>query len=314
MRSGLLIIFGICFYFENSFCQVKDYEGNVYDTVQIGNQTWLNRNIRSKFYSDGNPIKNSDYKCVNGDCLNSDTFGLLYNFSGLTKNENTKRIQGICPTGYLIPTPSEWHQLMLTLNADTTWLWKGAYNYVSNKVISRSYGGSNSSGLNIVPSGVFALGNYYNFGRGEFYKLVESTLIKGITIFFDGSTNGTIRIDTFLSQEIARSSEQYLPCRCIKYSGSTSVTNPNNKLQFNIFPNPSLDGSITLEADKELIESNFEIQIFSDLGVMIYRIQVPFSKSIKLLLPGGVYYLKVMDGHHNPNLIETRKIVVLDYR
>jgi len=69
-----------------------------------------------------------------------------------------------------------------------------------------------------------------------------------------------------------------------------------------------------LEADKELIESNFEIQIFSDLGVMIYRIQVPFSKSIKLLLPGGVYYLKVMDGHHNPNLIETRKIVVLDYR
>ncbi len=313
MKSKLYFLLVLNLYLDFLYCQIKDFEGNIYDTVQIGNQTWLTRNIRSKFYSDGDPVKNSDYKCVNGNCLNTDTFGLLYNFSGLTKNETARRIQGICPTGFLIPTPNEWHQLMLNLKADTTWLWKGAYNYVSDKVISQNYGGSNSSGLTIVPSGVYALGSYYNFGRSEHYKLIDSLTIKGITIFFDGSTNGTIRIDTFLSQEIARSSEQYLPCRCIKASTPTLVTSMHNKLQFNIYPNPSLDGNITVEVTEDLLNSSFELQIFSDLGVMVYRTTEISSTNFNLFLPKGIYLAKLINSKNGIIKMQTRKIVLLNY-
>ena len=313
MKCRLFLFLFIILCIDNLCCQIKDFEGNIYDTVQIGNQTWLTSNMRSKFYSDGNPVKSTDYKCANGNCLNIDTFGLLYNFSGLTKNETTKRIQGICPSGFLIPTPNEWHQLMLSLNADTTWLWKGAYNYVSDKVISQQYGGSNSSGLSIVPSGVNALGSYYNFGRGEFYKLIDSLIVKGITVFFDGSTNGTIRIDTFLTQAIAKSSDQYLPCRCIKKSNLTLVTGINNKLKFNIYPNPSIDGNITVDLSEELINRKFELQIFSDLGILVYRTTDISSAKINLVLPRGLYVAKIVNPENSIPYIHSKKVVLLNY-
>ena len=283
MKCRLFLFLFIILCIDNLCCQIKDFEGNIYDTVQIGNQTWLTSNIRSKFYSDGNPVKSTDYKCANGNCLNIDT------------------------------TPNEWHQLMLSLNADTTWLWKGAYNYVSDKVISQQYGGSNSSGLSIVPSGVNALGSYYNFGRGEFYKLIDSLIVKGITVFFDGSTNGTIRIDTFLTQAIAKSSDQYLPCRCIKKSNLTLVTGINNKLKFNIYPNPSIDGNITVDLSEELINRKFELQIFSDLGILVYRTTDISSAKINLVLPRGLYVAKIVNPENSIPYIHSKKVVLLNY-
>ncbi|MBK9632316.1 MAG: hypothetical protein IPO62_14860 [Saprospiraceae bacterium] len=99
--------------------QVFDFEGNKYDTIQLGKQVWLKQNIRSKKYYDGKILDSKNYKCPNGDCSKTDSFGLIYNFSGLTNGDNKKIINGICPLGYSIPTPQNWHELMLFLNADT---------------------------------------------------------------------------------------------------------------------------------------------------------------------------------------------------
>ncbi|MFH0736075.1 MAG: hypothetical protein V1773_16595 [bacterium] len=35
---------------------VTDYEGNIYNIVQIGNQKWMKESIKSLYYADGSPI------------------------------------------------------------------------------------------------------------------------------------------------------------------------------------------------------------------------------------------------------------------
>lgn len=308
------IIFSLLLLCEiNAHSQIKDFEGNIYDTVKIGFQTWLTSNIKSKFYSDGTPVALANFKCVNGDCNNTDTFGLHYNYTGLTRNESKRRIHGICPTGYNIPSPNEWHQLMLTLNADTTWLWKGAYNYVSDKIVSKQYGGSDISGLKIVPSGLSANGQFYNFQRGEFYKLIDSNDIKGVTIFFPPLPDGILRLEKFITDEIARSNDQYLPCRCIKNSITTSITELGSNESIKIFPNPSLNGEFTIEIGDELLGGSNEIQILSELGIVLFNETSLNNKIITFKLPRGVYIIKVIKSNNSRKSIYSKKVVLLNY-
>src|SRR5579862_327865 len=76
----------------NSPYQVKDYDGNVYDTVVIGTQTWMEENLKTTHYRNGTAIFNlidsvqwdSDttgaYCNYNNDPNNASIYGHLYNW------------------------------------------------------------------------------------------------------------------------------------------------------------------------------------------------------------------------------------------
>ncbi len=109
---------------------VKDIDGNVYNTVQYGNQCWLKENLAVTRYANGTPLLNGNGK---GNITGHDdkkywfaykdstqyksTFGLLYtwaavvNGKGGTKTGNEK-IQGICPKGWHVPSDAEWEILL----------------------------------------------------------------------------------------------------------------------------------------------------------------------------------------------------------
>lgn len=101
-----------------------DGDGNAYDTIVIGTQTWLNSNLKTTKYINGDPIpiaiddaswteftrgaycwyeNNNNYK---------DSYGALYNgYAGRTSSF-------ICPAGYHVPSIEEWTVLVNFLSND----------------------------------------------------------------------------------------------------------------------------------------------------------------------------------------------------
>ncbi|MFH0735698.1 MAG: FISUMP domain-containing protein [bacterium] len=106
---------------------IVDYEGKVYNTVQIGNQCWLKENLNVGLMIDGrSEQKNNNIKekyCYNDNESNCATKGGFYQWAEAIQYQNgatnstellpafTGHLQGICPTGWHIPSIEEFETL-----------------------------------------------------------------------------------------------------------------------------------------------------------------------------------------------------------
>jgi uncharacterized protein (TIGR02145 family) len=96
---------------------VTDIDGNVYQTIQIGDQVWMAENLKVTKFRDGTDIptgyNNTDwsnlstgaYAVYNDDETNADTYGYLYNWYAV----DDSRI--IAPEGWHVSTNDEWTEL-----------------------------------------------------------------------------------------------------------------------------------------------------------------------------------------------------------
>lgn len=97
---------------------VTDIEGNFYPSVIIGNQEWMAENLKTTKYSNGTPIvypgtdnsawqnnTTGAYAWYDNDIAWKDSYGALYNWHAVN-NSN-----GLCPTGWHVPSHYEWTQL-----------------------------------------------------------------------------------------------------------------------------------------------------------------------------------------------------------
>jgi uncharacterized protein (TIGR02145 family) len=116
---------------EEKALTVKDIEGNVYNTVKIGEQIWMTENLKTTKLNTGTSIPLiSDYGnwsnrttpayCWfdNDSSTYAQTYGVLYNWY-------TINTDALCPTGWHVPTDGEWAELELNLglsSADTNLL------------------------------------------------------------------------------------------------------------------------------------------------------------------------------------------------
>ncbi len=123
--------------------KITDRDGYEYTTVSIGNQCWMSQNLRTKTYPNGTCINGSTLPCSvasiadNGkerscyDNLESNCalYGAMYSWYGaMNINGDATNIgfnkpnpdpytvwnnhQGVCPTGWHIPTPDDWTTLV----------------------------------------------------------------------------------------------------------------------------------------------------------------------------------------------------------
>jgi len=94
--------------------RVKDFDGNYYNTIKIGNQIWMAENLKTTHYNDGTeiPIVTDKTEWLNlstaaycwydnNDTIYKNTYGALYNWYAV----NTEKL---CPVGWHVTSNAEW--------------------------------------------------------------------------------------------------------------------------------------------------------------------------------------------------------------
>jgi uncharacterized protein (TIGR02145 family) len=167
-----------------SFAQneVKDFDNNVYKTVQIGTQLWMAENLKVMHYRNGDPIPNvTDNKewgklktgayCNYNNCNDpkNDTFNVrLYNWHTVNDPRN------LCPAGWHVPTDAEWTTLINFLGSDKI-AGGNMKETGTTHWAAPNAGATNSSGFTALPSGARSLkGGFKHIGNtGGYWTSTE---------------------------------------------------------------------------------------------------------------------------------------------
>ncbi len=96
---------------------VTDADGNVYNTIAIGSQCWMqeNLNVGTKINSEEAQNNNGvlEKYCFNNSTSNCNTYGGLYQWGEYMQYDYyTEGVQGICPNGWHIPTYDDFWKLI----------------------------------------------------------------------------------------------------------------------------------------------------------------------------------------------------------
>ncbi len=107
---------------------LTDIDGNTYTIQKIGDQLWMGENLRVKHAPDGSAIESYLY---NNDTVYELEYGRLYTWNAAMNGSTDQGAQGICPSGWHIPTDEEFKQLEMHLGmtqaeANMTNTWRGA--------------------------------------------------------------------------------------------------------------------------------------------------------------------------------------------
>lgn len=155
---------------QRSGLMIDPRDNQAYKTVTIGTQTWMSENLNYGNQINGsisqldNPI--IEKYCYDDNANNCATYGGLYQWNEMMQYINTEGTQGICPTGWHLPSDDEWKTLEMELGitqveADDTGS-RGAdqgsqlsYNELlwTNGSLDQN-GAFGSSGFAILPGGV----------------------------------------------------------------------------------------------------------------------------------------------------------------
>ena len=92
-----------------------EYEGQIYNTIQIFSQCWLkeNLNVGKQIQGDLEMTDNDilEKYCYNNEHGNCMEYGGLYQWDEMMQYTTQQGAQGVCPTGWHLPTDEEWKVL-----------------------------------------------------------------------------------------------------------------------------------------------------------------------------------------------------------
>lgn len=259
---------------------VTDFDGNVYQTVQIGSQIWMKENLRALHYSDGTSIP--EVASYNDSDSLAAIYGLLYTWNAAMKETTEPMAQGACPAGWHLPAREEYVELENFLGGaavagdkmkDTT----------PDMWTNLSASSTNSSGFSARPAGEYDPYQFHIYRLlGEYAVFWTSTQVntsKAVERYITGSEPGC---SPYNWMKIMKYS-----LRCVKnnFTGESS-----NK------PAPGKTSSINHEANQLKLraapgETLREVAVYSTLGKLIWRLQLTGDEEYVSIndLPVGVW-------------------------
>lgn len=312
-------IFALLFLFTNLNIKaqqkgnVTDYDGNVYQTVVIGNQEWMAENLKVKHNSDGTEIplveSNSEWDdlswtdkayCIyDNDPSNFDTYGVLYTWTAamdgaLSSDLNPSGVQGICPEDWHLPSEAEWIELRDYLGSNAGGKLKEAGTSHWN---SPNEGATNETGFTALPGGIrYSNGNFGAIGdEGTWWTTSENNAGVPWRIslsFLAGSVgSGWIIKNTGVS------------VRCLKNSASF-INSTDKKSSIDLYPNPT-KGVFQIKLPNHM---KANVLIYSLTGKLIHSEQIiQTNTTINLsYLQKGTYLIKIQSDDY----IKVEKLVI----
>jgi uncharacterized protein (TIGR02145 family) len=175
---------------------ISDFEGYYYNIINIGTQVWMGENLKTTKYSDGTsiPLVNSEntwgaltttskaYSWYNDNINSKDIYGTLYTWAAamngtVSSSTDPSGVQGVCPTGWHLPSLAEWTELETFL---------GGSNIAGGKMKESGIthwdgpntGATNESGFTGLPGGIRQeIGSCVNMGvHGVWWSSTEPEL------------------------------------------------------------------------------------------------------------------------------------------
>jgi uncharacterized protein (TIGR02145 family) len=293
MKYKNLLLLGLILSTINSLAQtVTDFDGNTYNTINIGSQTWMKENLKTTHFNNGIIIPTTTSSVAvdstslfqwayNNDNNNINVYGRLYTWFTIVNNNN------VCPTGWHVPNNLEWETLSNFLGGDTMAgskmkeigiaHWTTTDSSVDNSsFFSGLPGGFRANPIGFVDIG--SLGSFWSatpfgtssFQRGECYNLQS---------FNDQFLNSVAVANCGLS------------VRCLRNT-LTNIENIGLKNEIQIFPNPTIN-------DINILFKNSQIKnlfIYSmDGKLLVQEILSNTLNTISLAkLERGLYFLRIV--------------------
>lgn len=180
-----------------------NYEGQTYNTVQIGNQCWLKENlnvgtmITANIYNNQTNNGQIEKYCYENNASNCNTYGGLYQWDEMMQYTNQQGTKGICPPGWHIPSKVEWEELINYLGGTSFAGGKLKESGTNHWNSPNSSFATNESGFTALPGGFFNFYgdfldvNYYAYfwtsteenGSARYYHLSYSTTSIGTAYY-----------------------------------------------------------------------------------------------------------------------------------
>jgi len=181
---------------------VVDIDGNVYHTVQIGEQIWMVENFKSTHFRNGDEIDNitdnldwlnltsSAYCNYDNDTTNVKTYGRLYNWYAVTDKRN------ICPEGWHIPSYEEWAILIDFLGGKEFAGSKMKETTMAHWIYDLNTRSDNSSGFTGLPGGLRSDNGIFfaKKGSGLYWSSTELDKKFACLIFLGSYDNDAVEI------------------------------------------------------------------------------------------------------------------------
>lgn len=174
---------------------VTDIDGNVYESVIIGNQEWMAQNLATTRLNDGTPISNIEeqeewlttkqpaYCWYDNDKEKyKNPYGALYN-SFVVETEK------ICPEGWHVPSDSEWKNMETAIGMDPDKAdgdrYRGGDLEIAYKLKANE---TNETGFSAYLAG-WRVGNEKEFGDFLSYDYETSWWTSTDSYFYDSNNN-----------------------------------------------------------------------------------------------------------------------------
>jgi len=184
---------------------VTDYDGNIYPALRLGTQVWMASNLKTTHYANGTSISYGWYGgwhysssttayiyYPGGNSGNVALYGYLYNWKAVignssSSNSNPSHVQGICPTGWHVPSVAEWNQLAKYLGSQPQYVCGGNSTYIAKSLayssnwrnsnnayaVGNIQSNNNATQFSARPAGYFSDQSYFSIG--EYTMFATST-------------------------------------------------------------------------------------------------------------------------------------------